>query len=56
VPSLHQCRAAHSDAFAAVTAWLASIKERDPCYRPRPANESGIYLLMPDDWLLAPPI
>ena len=47
---------AHDEALSAVTTWLKSIDNRDPCYRPRPAlDEGGIYLLYPDDWLLMPP-
>ncbi|WP_454854037.1 hypothetical protein [Rhizobium binxianense] len=46
--------AAHDEALAAVTAWLASIKARDPSQRPRPADDGGMYLLAPDDWLLMP--
>lgn len=45
--------AAHDEALSAVTAWLASIDDRAPCYRPRPADDGGMYLLMPDDWLLS---
>jgi hypothetical protein len=44
---------AHDDALARVMAWLASIETRDPCYRPRPADNGGMYLLMPDDELLS---
>jgi hypothetical protein len=44
--------AAHDDALARVTAWLASIRRRPPNMRPRPADESGMYLVMPDDELL----
>jgi len=48
--------AAHDDALARVTTWLASIEQRPPSMRPRPADESGMYLLMPDDELLRPEI
>ena len=44
--------AAHDDALARVMTWLASIEQRPPHMRPRPADESGMYLLMPDDELL----
>ncbi|MDR7049196.1 hypothetical protein J2X54_001644 [Duganella sp. 3397] len=44
--------AAHDDALALVTSWLASIRKRPPTMRPRPADESGMYLMMPDDELL----
>jgi hypothetical protein len=46
--------AAHHDALARATTWLASIEARPPSMRPRPAGESGLYLLMPDDELLCP--
>ena len=46
--------AAHDDALARVTVWLASIRQRPPSMRPRPADESGMYLMMPDDELLCP--
>lgn len=45
---------AHDEAWAAVTAWLASVDERGPSQRPRPADAGGLYLMMPDDWLLSP--
>jgi len=44
--------AAHDDALARVTAWLTSIQQRPPTMRPRPADEGGMYLMMPDDELL----
>ena len=47
---------AHDEALSAVTTWLTSVYDRNPSERPRPAlDESGIYLLYPDDWLLMPP-
>ncbi|MCO8590375.1 hypothetical protein [Burkholderia multivorans] len=46
--------AAHDDALARVTAWLSSIEARPSSMRPKPADESGTYLLMPDDELLCP--
>lgn len=45
--------AAHDEALARVTAWLASVRQRPPSMRPRPADEGGMYLLMPDDELLS---
>ena len=43
---------AHDDALARVTTWLASLERRPADMLPRPADESGMYLLMPDDELL----
>ncbi|QBE64907.1 hypothetical protein [Pseudoduganella lutea] len=44
--------AAYDDALDRATIWLASIEQRPPNMRPRPADESGMYLVMPDDELL----
>ncbi|MBD4029169.1 hypothetical protein GUH82_00110, partial [Xanthomonas citri pv. citri] len=38
---------AHDEALAAVTAWLASVEARPASQRPRPADEGGMYLMMP---------
>lgn len=48
--------AAHDEALSRVTAWLASVRQRPPGMRPRPADESGMYLMMPDDELLSAPL
>lgn len=44
--------AAHDEALARVTTWLASLERCPANMRPRPADESGMFLLMPDDELL----
>jgi hypothetical protein len=44
--------AAHDDALVRVQAWLTSVQQRPPNMRPRPADEGGMYLMMPDDELL----
>jgi hypothetical protein len=46
--------AAHDDALLRATVWLTSIEARHPDHRPRPADDGGMYLLMPDDELLVP--
>ncbi|MFA0924668.1 hypothetical protein [Xanthomonas fragariae] len=52
--AVYLAREAHDDATAEAEAWLVSVEQRPPEYRPRPADDGGSYRLMPDDRLLSP--